>query len=96
MNIALIEAFLHFLFPVSCEVCGRPGVKLCPECRDYLPAELPATIPERLIPKLFEGGVITTNAGNLTVYSAAEYEGLARELDELTARGIIASWEKTS
>ena len=86
MNIALIEAFLHFLFPVSCKVCGRPGVKLCPECRDYLPAEPPATIPERLIPKLFEGDVITTNAGNLTVYSAAEYEGLARDAVKVLKR----------
>ena len=76
---SIAEIFLHFLFPISCPVCGRPGVKLCPECRDYLPAEPDAPLPERVIPTLFEGEIITRSINGLTVYSAAEYEGLARD-----------------
>ena len=29
------EILLHFIFPVSCPVCGKPGVEICPECRKY-------------------------------------------------------------
>ena len=29
-----LEILLHFIFPVSCPVCGKPGVKICPECRN--------------------------------------------------------------
>ncbi len=34
MNIRhLWELVLHFVFPVSCEKCGRPGKSLCDDCR---------------------------------------------------------------
>ena len=74
MNIARLgEILLHFLFPVSCEVCGKPGTKLCPECVKELPDEIEADVPARRIPSLFDGTIITRNVGRLTVYSAAEY-----------------------
>lgn len=31
----LWEILLHFIFPVSCPVCGKPGVEICPECKKY-------------------------------------------------------------
>lgn len=29
----LFEILLHFFFPVSCYKCGKPGTKLCDECK---------------------------------------------------------------
>ena len=72
------EILLHFLFPVSCRVCGKIGVSLCPECKDelpddYFPDEIASDIPERALPTLFEGEIITREINGLTVYSAAHY-----------------------
>ena len=88
MNISrLWEILLHFVFPVNCPVCGKPGVKICPECRssqyDAEPSDTPEKItppvrtkdiPARILPDLFTGEVITKNIDDLTVYSAAKYQ----------------------
>ena len=72
----IVEILLHFLFPVSCEVCGRPGVKICPDCKPPV-RDIP---PERLIPLLFEGEGVVREARGLTVYAAADLKDeLARE-----------------
>ena len=88
MNInRLLEILLHFIFPVSCPVCGKPGVKICPECRNsqYDAVQLNDTkaldIPARILPELFTGEVITRDINGLTVYSAAYYrEGNIKEI----------------
>ena len=66
----LWKYFLHLLWPVSCEVCGRIGVELCGSCRERMTK---AEIPSRGIPSLFTGKIITRHSGKLTVYSAADY-----------------------
>ncbi|MBQ7545026.1 MAG: hypothetical protein IJT02_08815 [Synergistaceae bacterium] len=74
------EALLHFLFPVSCPVCGRPGVKVCPECRPYLDDEPAVVLPDAAIPELFSGDVITRSISGLTVHSAVNCDtSAARE-----------------
>ena len=85
MNInRLCEILLHFIFPVSCSVCGKPGVKICPECRniqyfDSHPDVIEA--PARILPTLFTGEVITKDINGLTVYSASKYgEGSIKEI----------------
>ncbi len=51
MNIRrLCEILLHFIFPVSCPVCGKPGVKICPECRKYQTDSDSSPIPEKITP----------------------------------------------
>ena len=75
----LQEILLHFIFPVSCPVCGKPGVKICPECRniqyfDSQPDTKALDIPSRKLPTLFTGEVITRDINGLTVYSAAKYQ----------------------
>ncbi len=66
------EILLHFIFPVSCPVCGKPGVKICPECKNS-PVRTQDT-PARILPDLFTGEVITKDIYGLTVYSAAKYQ----------------------
>lgn len=65
---ALCDIGLHFLFPVSCEKCGRLGVKLCVQCRDTLALH----VPSRRLPKLFTK-IITREIDGMTVYSASEF-----------------------
>lgn len=81
MNInRLKEILLHFIFPVNCPVCGKPGVKICPECKKYqlddyqLEDTRAAEIPSQILPTLFTGEVITRDINGLTVYSAAKYQ----------------------
>ena len=74
---SIADALLHFFFPVSCPVCGRPGVAVCPECRPYLSDEPAVVLPERLMPDLFKGETITYHINNLTIHSAAGYETAA-------------------
>ena len=66
----LWEYFLHLLWPVSCEVCGRIGTGLCDACRERMRK---AEIPSRVMPSLFTGKIITRHSGKLKVYSAADY-----------------------
>ena len=88
MNInQLWEILLHFVFPVSCPVCGKPGVKICPLCRtsQYDAVILDDTkaldIPSQKLPALFTGEVITRDINGLTVYSASKYsEGSIKEI----------------
>lgn len=78
MNIRRIwELVLHFVFPVSCEKCGRPGTSLCEECAKT--KEQP-TIEEEYISLMFEEKPIITNINNLTIYSAASYYSYIRSL----------------
>ena len=51
------EILLHYLFPASCPVCGKPGGVLCEECAGTLLLESP----------------ITRYTEDLTVYSASFY-----------------------
>ena len=51
------EIFLHYLFPVSCPVCGKPGGVLCEECASTLLLMSP----------------ITRYAEDLAVYAASLY-----------------------
>ena len=78
MNInRLWEILLHFVFPVSCPVCGKPGVKICPLCRT---SQYDAVILDDT-PVLFTGEVITRDINGLPVYSAAKYtEGSIKEI----------------
>ena len=82
MNISrLWEILLHFIFPVSCSVCEKPGVKICPECRQYQHDTEKLEPPARILPKLFTGEVITRDIDGLTVYSASKYsEGSIKEI----------------
>ncbi len=68
--IKLWRYFLHILWPVSCEICGRPGVLLCDSCRER---RTKAAIPSRAMDSLFTGNVIIRRTGKLTVYSAIDY-----------------------
>lgn len=47
MNIR--DILLHFFFPVSCEMCGRPGKALCDECRIKMEV---AKAMEKAIPEI--------------------------------------------
>lgn len=89
MNIRrLCEILLHFIFPVSCEVCGKLGVKLCPECKKYLPDEKASDIPEQSLPSLFDENIITRNINGLTIYSAAKYNhAIAKVIRKFKAEG---------
>ncbi len=51
------EIFLHFLWPVSCPVCGRPAEIICPECAK----------------KLFADEIINKKLESLEIFSAAWY-----------------------
>ena len=51
------ENFLHFIFPVSCPVCGKPAEIICPEC----------------VKKFFADEVIHKNLESLEIFSAAWY-----------------------
>ena len=62
--------FLHLIWPVSCEVCGRIGEGLCESCRER---RRKAELPSRIIPLLFTDNVIVRHAGKFTVYSAVDY-----------------------
>ena len=53
----LIKIFLHFLWPVSCPVCGKPSEIICPECAGLL----------------FNDTVINKKIECLDVFSAAYY-----------------------
>ncbi|MBR0168314.1 MAG: ComF family protein [Synergistaceae bacterium] len=66
----LAEYFLHLIWPVSCEICGRIGESLCENCRERIRK---LEVPSRAITSLFDGNVIVRNAGNFTVYSAISY-----------------------
>ena len=66
----LAEYFLHLIWPVSCEICGRIGESLCENCREHIRK---LEVPSRAITSLFDGNVIVRNAGNFTVYSAISY-----------------------
>lgn len=73
---SIARILLHFLFPVSCEVCGRPGVSVCPEC---LP-QAKTLPPERMMPLLFEGEVISREVRGVKVYAASDSsKGIVRE-----------------
>ena len=51
MNIRrLFEILLHFVFPVSCPVCGKPGVKICPECKNSQYNADSSYTPENITP----------------------------------------------
>ena len=66
----LAEYFLHLIWPVSCEICGRIGESLCENCRERIRK---LEVPSRVITSLFDGNIIVRNAGNFTVYSAISY-----------------------
>lgn len=65
----IVRFVLHFLFPVSCEVCGRPGVQLCPKCEPPI-KDVP---PEQLLPKLFGGEALVREVRGLKVCAVADY-----------------------
>ncbi len=53
MNIRrLCEILLHFVFPVSCPVCGKPGVEICPECRHLQPDSDSSSITDNITPRV--------------------------------------------
>ena len=62
--------FLHLLWPVNCEVCGRIGVSLCESCKEL---RKKYEIPSRKIPLLFDDNVIVRHIRSLTVYSTVDY-----------------------
>lgn len=66
----ILKYFLHLLWPVSCELCGRIGVSLCENCREQRRKH---DIPSRKIPLLFDDNVIVRHEGNFTAYSAVDY-----------------------
>ena len=53
----IIKIFAHFIWPVSCPVCGRPSEIICPEC----------------VKKLFVEEIITKKLENLEINSASWY-----------------------
>ena len=53
----LAKIFLHFLWPVSCPVCGKPSEIICPECAKLLFAEK----------------IISRRIENLKIFSASYY-----------------------
>ena len=70
MNISrLWEILLHFIFPVSCPVCGKIGSPLCQECREYLQDDEITDIPEPKLLSLFAGKVITREINGLAVHA---------------------------
>lgn len=52
-----LKIFLHFLFPVSCPVCGRPAEIICPDCAK----------------KFFAEEIIYKKIENLEIFSASWY-----------------------
>ena len=82
MNIRRLgEILLHFIFPVSCPVCGKIGSPLCPECRQYIRDDEDTDIPDQKIPSLFAGKVITREiTGSLKLHSSLLYDTQARRI----------------
>ena len=75
-RLGLGKILLHFIFPVSCPVCGKLGSSLCPECRQYMHD----ATPSQKIPSLFSGEIITKEINGLRVYSALNYNAAARKI----------------
>ena len=91
MNIRrLLEALLHFIFPISCPVCGKIGSPLCPKCRqDYEIID----IPEQKLPSLFAGEVHTREINSLRIHSAMSYGTQAQRIIEtLKLKGQSDYW----
>ena len=83
MNIRRLgEILLHFIFPVSCPVCGKIGSSLCPECRQYMhdADTTHAASPSQKIPSLFAGEVIIRETNGLKIYSSLSYNASARKI----------------
>ncbi|MBQ3403170.1 MAG: ComF family protein [Synergistaceae bacterium] len=62
--------FLHLIWPVSCELCGRPGVMLCEKCREILRKKEAEDSRAKGFYRIFSDKIITRKFGSLTVYSA--------------------------
>ena len=62
--------FLHLLWPVSCEVCGRIGTGLCDSCRHEIIRREAEASKARGFYKIFTDNIITRQLDNVTVYSA--------------------------
>lgn len=58
------EIFLHFIWPVSCPVCGKPAEIICPECSGAL----------------FNGEIINKRIENLEIFSASYYHTAINKL----------------
>ena len=60
----LLKYFLHLLWPVSCPVCGRLGVKICDECLN----------------SIFDGEIFSFKLENLTIKSISLYNDELHEI----------------
>ena len=72
----LTRYFLHLLWPISCEICGRPAVKLCYKCREILRKKEIEAANARGFYTLFKGEIIIRHLGNIIVYSALYYHDI--------------------
>lgn len=69
----LLRYFLHILWPVSCEICGRPGEKFCKSCADYIREKEIEDSNAKAFYNIFTNDIITRHLDNVTVYSALYY-----------------------
>mgnify|MGYP002626132091 CR=1 FL=1 len=58
------EIFLHFIWPVSCPVCGKPAEIICPDCAKAL----------------FNEKIISRKIENLEIFSASYYHTAINKL----------------
>ena len=66
----LAEYFLHLIWPVSCEICGRIGESLCENCRREITRREAEAAKARGFYRVFTNDIITRKFDNVTVYSA--------------------------
>ena len=59
-----IDIFLHFIWPVSCPVCGKPAEIICPDCARAL----------------FNEKIISRKIESLEVFSASYYHTAINKL----------------
>ena len=71
--VKLWRYFLHMLWPVSCELCGRPGEKLCESCVSFIREKEIEDSNAKGFYKIFTDDIITRHLDNVTVYSALPY-----------------------
>ena len=76
LNSKLWRYFLHLIWPVSCEVCGRIGTSLCDSCRQEISHREAEADKARGFYKIFTENIITRHLDNVTVYSALYYHDI--------------------
>ena len=64
---------LHLLWPVSCEVCGKIGERLCDSCRKEIARREAEADKARGFYRIFTSNIITRKLDNIIVYSALYY-----------------------